>query len=106
MKKYLIKIESESKTGASKTILQAGFYCDTPDKNIRLYYAGSDTGDRYEYLGNAARELEDTARKWEALGYTVTREYGTKKDLPLSGSNAPYVHYSDIWHTFVFNPLV
>jgi len=102
MKKYLIRIETGN---IDKIILQAGFYCDTPCANIRIYHNGSDIGYRYEYLGNAARLLEWHAREWEKLGLTVTREYGTKKDLPLSGSNAPYVHYSDFWHTFVCNQL-
>ena len=104
MKKYLIMVELK-KDGETKYILHAGFYCDTPCANIRIYENGSDTGYRKFYLGNAARTLNEIAKAWEERGLEVTRKYGTFKDLPLSGSNAPYVHYSDIWHTFVSNQL-
>ena len=105
MKQYLIGYEYPRGDG-TKSITKLYFYTDTPDKNIRLSadHIG-DCGLRYQYLGHAARMLESSARQREKWGYPVTRIYGTFKDLPLRGSNAPYVHYSDIWHTFVDNHL-
>lgn len=99
-KQYLLSITGKRPDGKSITF-SAGFYCDTPNKNIRLYYDGSDAGYRYEYLGNASRHLEDTARGWAEYGVSVTRKYGTKEEMPLSGSNAPYYKYSKLWKTFV-----
>ena len=84
MKKYLANIRTPH--GASVSI---GYYADTPNKNYRLYYCGSDTGDRFEYIGNAARALETLAEKWRENGITeIIKSYATKKEIPRRGSNA------------------
>lgn len=65
------------------------YYADTPEKNYRVYYCGSDTGTRFEYLGNAARSLEKLAVTWEKIGIAgVVREYTHPDQVPRRGSNA------------------
>ena len=84
MKKYLISIDSGC--GAA---LYIGYYADTPNKNYRIYYCGSDSGRRYEKIGNAARYVETIAAAWARNGHTNTRRtYGTKNDIPRRGFNA------------------
>lgn len=84
MKKYLLSITTP--TGA---IISIGYYCDTPSKNYRIYMNGSDMGSRFEYLGNAARELERVLKSHRAHGVTAhILKYGTKNDVIRRGSNA------------------
>lgn len=83
MKKYLVAIKSG---GACASI---AYYADTPAKNYRIYYNGSDIGLRYEYIGNAARHLERVALLWLSNGsYDITRECATRDEIPRRGSNA------------------
>lgn len=83
MKKYLTGIQSGG--GSCATI---GYYTDTPNKNYRIYYCGSDTGERFEYIGNAARYLEKLAETWNKNGVTgIKKQYSTADKIPRSGSN-------------------
>jgi hypothetical protein len=77
MKECTIAIQSPR--GVTVSI---GFYPDTPNKNFRIYYCGSDTGLRYERLGNAAKRIEQYARDWAAHGVSWTAKRGTAKDVP------------------------
>jgi hypothetical protein len=84
MKKYLVSIQTPR--GAIASI---GYYADTPSKNYRIYYCGSDTGDRYEYIGNAARSLEKLAGTWRENGIMgIVKKYATVGEIPRHGSNA------------------
>ena len=83
MKKYLYKIECSS--GAS---LYIGCYCDTPNKNYRIYYNGSDTGLRYEYIENAARHIKRIADIWNDKKILKECYYKTAENIPCHGSNA------------------
>lgn len=77
-KRYIIAISSPR--GVTVNI---GWYPDTPDKNYRIHYCGSDTGLRYERLGNAARRIERYAADWTRHGVTnITRHLGTAQDIP------------------------
>lgn len=83
MKKYLTSIKSGCGSCAA-----IGYYTDTPDKNYRIYYCGSDTGERFEYIGNAARYLEKLAETWNKNGVTgITKQYSTADKIPRHGSN-------------------
>ncbi len=82
MKKYLQSI----KIGDS--VLSIAFYADTPCKNYRVYYCGSDTGARYEYLGNAEKYLLDMLRRWEQIPGSIRKTYCYKNEIPRRGSNA------------------
>jgi hypothetical protein len=83
MKKYLISVRSWR-----GMIAHIGYYTDTPCKNYRIYYNGSDTGERFEYLGNAARHLEKLAAAWERGGARLlVKDYGTAAKVPRRGSN-------------------
>lgn len=83
-KKYLISIKTPR--GACASI---GYYADTPEKNYRVYYCGSDTGERFEYIGNAARYLEKLAQEWSKNGIANIEFYhGARDDIPRRGSNA------------------
>lgn len=84
-KKYLISI-----TSGRGVVCSIAYYTDTPDKNYRIYCNGSDTGDRYEKLGNAARRLAETARAWETRSgvRVIDRQYATRDEIPQRGSNA------------------
>ena len=78
MKEYTIAIKSPR--GATVNI---GWYPDTPNKNYRIYYCGSDTGLRYERLGNASKRIERYANDWKKHGITnITRQFGTSQDIP------------------------
>lgn len=82
MKKYLVSIES-------RAYAHIGYYADTPNKNYRIYYCGSDTGARYERIGNASRALERLAGAWQGNGSAdVKKHYATKNEIPRRGSNA------------------
>ena len=81
-KTYLVGINSGS------TAAHIGYYADTPDRNYRIYYCGSDTGERFEYIGYAANYLRKLAEQWEGLGFRVTYTYGTRDDVPHRGTNA------------------
>lgn len=84
MKKYLQAI-----TSPRGVCVHIAYYADTPDKNYRIYYCGSDTGARYEKLGNAARRLRRYAEDWKRHGVTVAAEkYATIDAIPRNGSNA------------------
>lgn len=84
MKKYLIQIK-----GGHGGRVHIAYYADTPNKNYRVYYNGSDSGQRYEKIGNAARFVETIAAAWARNGQTnIFRIYGTKNDIPRRGSNA------------------
>ena len=84
MKQYLITI----KTGRGACVSIA-YYADTPGKNYRVYYNGQDTGVRYEKIGNASRHLKRVEMVWAINGVgEISREYGTKNDIPRRGSNA------------------
>lgn len=84
MKRYLIEIKSPR-----GTVCNIGYYADTPNKNYRVYYCGSDTGLRYERIGNAARHLNRMAGWWSFHGVTgIECRYGTIDEIPRRGSNA------------------
>jgi hypothetical protein len=84
MKKYLIQISAPG-----GVIAAIGFYADTPGKNYRIYYCGSDTGARFERLGNAAHALEKLAAAWENNNVPqIKKTFGTLDDIPRHGSNA------------------
>lgn len=79
MKKYLYLIQSKN-----GSVINIAFYPDTPNKNYRIYLNGSDTGYRYEYLGNASRELKRILLAWDKNGVAYNRiEYATKKEIPI-----------------------
>lgn len=83
MKKYLISIKSG---GACASV---AYYADTPNKNYRVYYNGSDIGLRYEKIGNASRHLERVALLWLSNGICdITRECVSRDEIPRRGSNA------------------
>ena len=82
MKKYLQSIEY------ADSVLSIAFYADTPNKNYRIYFCGSDTGARYEYLGNAEKYLLDMLHRWEQLPGTVRKNYCYKNEIPRRGYNA------------------
>ena len=83
MKKYLSSIRTPY--GA---IMSIGYYADTPNKNYRIYYCGSDTGDRFDRLGNAARALGNMVKIWKNNGITeIIKSYATKNEIPRRGSN-------------------
>jgi hypothetical protein len=70
----------KSPRGVTVTI---GYYPDTPNKNYRIYYCGSDTGERYEYPGNASRRLQRYAHDWTHHGITdITLISGSVSDIP------------------------
>lgn len=83
MKKYLMLVAD--KHGAHFSI---AYYTDTPKKNYRVYYCGSDTGERFEYLGNAQRYVEKATRLWEKRDPNLFKIYVTKDEIPRRGSNA------------------
>lgn len=62
-KTYLVMIGVARRAWA-----HVGYYPDTPNRNLRIYYCGSDTGDRFEYLGNAAKALESLREAWISNG--------------------------------------
>lgn len=62
-KKYITGIKYTG-SGGRYLSLYVDYYPDTPNKNLRIYYLGSDMGQRYEYLGNAAREIERVRNCW------------------------------------------
>jgi hypothetical protein len=84
-KKYLAKI-----TSPRGVCVSIAYYADTPSKNYRVYYCGSDTGARYENLGNAARRLERYAEDWRKYGNVtdIKKEFSTADEIPRRGSNA------------------
>lgn len=83
MRKYV-----QSVTAGNMSISIA-YYTDTPNKNYRLYYCGSDTGARYEYLGNAERALINIVRD-QILNGVKGHVYhlATRDEIPRRGSNA------------------
>lgn len=84
MKKYLQEIKSPRGTTA-----HIAYYADTPSKNYRIYYCGSDTGQRYEKLGNAAKRLKRYSDDWKKYGaINVTEIYRSADEIPRRGSNA------------------
>lgn len=65
------------------------FYADTPAKNYRIYYCGSDTGARYEYLKRAENALLKIVQEQRKNGITNhIFNYCTKNEIPRRGSNA------------------
>ena len=84
MKTYLTAIKSSHGTTAN-----IAYYADTPDKNYRVYYCGSDTGTRFEHLGNASRYLEKMADSWQKFDHVIIfKKYTTRDEIPRRGSNA------------------
>ncbi len=85
MKKYLYKI-----TSPRGVCVSIAYYADTPSKNYRVYYCGSDTGARYEKLGNASRRLKRYVDDWEKYGgvYDIKKDFATVEQIPRRGSNA------------------
>lgn len=84
MKKYLYSVSIPGRMWAN-----VAFYADTPAKNYRIYYCGSDTGARFEYLGNAARALLQLVNDQNKNGVTGhIFEYVTRDEIPRRGSNA------------------
>jgi hypothetical protein len=80
-KYYLIGIESPR--GTTVTI---GYYPNTPDRNWRIYYCGSDTGARYQHLGNASRRLHRYIQDWTNHGITdIHATYGTASTVQHRG---------------------
>ena len=78
MKTYLLSVRLEN-----GVVMHIGYYADTPCKNYRLYYCGSDCGYRFEYLGNASRALQSMAAAQVKNGITNHQfKYGTKTDVP------------------------
>ena len=67
-KKYLTMIGIARKDDSRGAYAHIGYYRDTPNRNLRIYYCGSDGGDRFEYLGNAAKALEKLRAAWIANG--------------------------------------
>lgn len=84
MKKYLIYINNSN----SRACANVAYYADTPSKNYRVYYCGSDTGLRFDRLGNASRALERLAGIWEQNGFEVKKQHAKKDEIPRRGSNA------------------
>ena len=84
-KKYLSAI-----TSPRGVCVSIGYYADTSSKNYRIYYCGSDTGARYEKLGNASRCLKRYCDDWEKYGgvYDIKKDFATVKQIPRRGSNA------------------
>lgn len=83
MKKYITSVTT------SKTTINIAYYADTPNKNYRIYYCGSDTGARYEYLGNAERALINIVRDQILNGVTGhVFHLATADEIPRCGSNA------------------
>ena len=78
MKMYTIGIESPN--GVTVSI---AYYRDTPDKNYRIYYCGSDTGLRYDRIGNASKRLEQYLRDWAMHGVYGRIKMGTVHDIPI-----------------------
>lgn len=86
MKKYLASI-----TSPRGVCMSIAYYADTPNKNYRLYHCGVDTGERFEYYGNASRALHKYLRLWCAADIDITKvktKYATKNEIPRRGSNA------------------
>lgn len=84
MKKYLTSI-----TSPRGVTVSVAYYTDTPTKNYRVYYCGSDTGQRYEKIGNASRCIEKYISSWARHGVTdIKRQYQTRDEIPRRGSNA------------------
>lgn len=80
MNKYHL-IEIRSPRGA---FVQIQYYPHTPTHNYRIYYCGSDTGLRYERLGNASRRLRRYMQDWEAHGVEDIRaKFGAAESVPL-----------------------
>ena len=67
-KMYLTQIGIARSHNEGGAYAQIGYYRDTPNRNLRIYYCGSDCGDRFEYLGNAAKNLENLRAAWIANG--------------------------------------
>jgi hypothetical protein len=84
-RRYLLSI-----TSSRGVTCNVAYYADTPDKNYRVYYCGSDTGLRYARLGNAARYIENRAYWWKRHDpdIAISMKYGTAADVPRRGSNA------------------
>lgn len=82
MKKYLIAISTD-KGGR----IALGLNSDSL-KPVFIYHFTSDTGARYERIGNASRYLEKLARILEANGCTVSRTFGTASAVPVCGCSA------------------
>ena len=78
-KEYLMTIRS--KRGA---VLSVGLYADTCGEPFRLYFCGSDTGDRFWRIGNAARHLERIAAGW---GEETVKEYKPLSACPIHGED-------------------
>ena len=74
---------------AGKIDISIAFYADTPDKNYRIYYCGSDTGARYDRLGNAENALLNIVRA-QALNGVRGHIFHTctKDEIPRRGSNS------------------
>jgi hypothetical protein len=73
-------------------IYSIAYYADTPNKNYRIYWCGSDTGERFDRLGNASRHLEALARTWEKHSDArIIRQYAARDEIPQRGSNAKKV---------------
>lgn len=83
MKQYLQAIKSTRSVS-----VYIAYYADTTTHNYRIYYCGSDTGERYSKLGNAARRLEKYAESWKMHGVIFYKVYATKNEIPRRGSNA------------------
>ena len=83
MKQYLQSIKS-----ARGGVVHIAYYADTPTHNNRIYYCGSDTGERYDRLGNAARRLDQYAESWKYHGVIFEKTYTTRDAIPRRGSNA------------------
>lgn len=83
MKKYIQCVT------AGNMSISIAYYADTPGKNYRLYYCGSDTGARYEYLGNAEKALINIVRN-QILNGVKGHVYrlATRDEIPRRGSNA------------------
>ena len=78
MKKYLIGFKLPN--GFTLTI---EYYPDTPSKNYRIYLNGQDIGYRYEYLGNASKQLLNTISEHQKRGITNHQLiYGTVETVP------------------------
>jgi hypothetical protein len=87
MSKYVRKYVQSARAGDID--ISIAFYADTPAKNYRIYYCGSDTGRRYDYLGAAERELIKIVQKQRENGITGhVYNYCTRDDIPRRGSNA------------------
>lgn len=76
-----MKYAAEIKTDGG-AVMSIGFHKDTPSKNYRIYYNGSDTGRRYEKLGNAAREIKRVAIEQNRNGIKNKVIYKTRAEIP------------------------